>query len=157
MNVLLFNVGDKVCGLPLRAVREVMRPRALERNHSLPKCVLGTCLIRQQPTPVIDVAALMGSSAQAPKRLVTVSVGERQVALAVDAVIGTTRIDAQRFLDTTPLVCGDQGVISALTVLDSTLVYLMNSARLLPDDMPELANVVDGSERDVPATAGSSA
>lgn len=144
-----------MCGLPLPAVREVMRPRPLERNHSLPECVLGTCLIREQPTPVIDVAALMGSNASAPKRLVTVSVGDRQVALAVDAVLGTTFMDEQRFLETTPLVSGQQGVVAALMVLDAKLVYVMDAARLLPRGMPELANLVDAAGSDGSANVGS--
>ena len=133
MNVLLFCVGNKVCGLPLSEVREVMRPRVLERNHALPEFVLGTCLIPQQPTPVVDVAALIGARSNEPRRLVTVSLGERQVALAVDAVLGTTQVDSQQFRAATPLVCGDRDAVTALTILDSKLVYLINSARLLPN------------------------
>src|SRR5690606_37276027 len=138
VNVLLFSAGKKLCGLPLREVQEVMRPRELERNASLPAFVLGTCLVRQQPTPVIDVAALMGERSCQTTRLITLALGQGPVALAVDSVLGTTRVDEQQFREATPLVCGDRDVVSALTILDSKLVYLINSARLLPDDMPEL-------------------
>lgn len=139
MNVLLFNVGHKQCGLPLSDVREVMRPLALERNQALPACVLGTCMIRERPTPVIDLGALIGCEASTVTRFITVSAGERQVALAVDGVQGTTRVDAHQFHEAAALVCGQSDVVRTLAVLDSKLVYLLNGARLLSSDL------VDGS------------
>lgn len=145
VKVLLFNVGRVQCGLPLAEVREVMRPMDLERNPSLPSCVLGTCMIRDLPTPVIDVAALLGTGASSPTRFITVSVGDRQAALAVDAVFGASQVDAQMFHAATPLVCGDGEAVSALAVRDNQLVYLLNSARLLPVETPDSRPPVERS------------
>jgi purine-binding chemotaxis protein CheW len=133
VNVLLMNVGHVLCGLPLSAVREVMRPLALERNQALPPCVLGICLIRQIPTPVVDLASLIGGRQGDPARFVTVTAETRQVALAVDAVLGSIWVDAGLFREAAPLVCGNVEAVAALAVLDQKLVYLLNSARLLPD------------------------
>lgn len=154
VNVLVVKVGKTLCGLPLGEVREVMRPLTLERNQSLPECVLGTCVIRQTPTPVIDLSAVTGRPAGIPERFVTVSVGERQVALAVEAVLGAIQIDARKFQEASPLVCGGAAAIQALTVLDSQLVYLMNSARLLPNEVLESAILGHATEVDSSARGG---
>jgi purine-binding chemotaxis protein CheW len=146
--------ASKLCALPLTNVREVMRFRALEVNRSLPAFVLGTCLIREEPTPVVDLAGVLGVPSEARKHLVTVMVGERQVALAVEGVLGTTSVDPDEFHEATPLVCGDRELVAALAVLDSKLVYLLSCARLLPFDATELeeANV----ERARPISGGNS-
>lgn len=134
---LLCRVGDVLCALPLQHVQETMRPLPVERIAGVPPFVRGLAVIRGAPTPVIDAGALLGGGASlAPTRFVTVKTGRRLVALAVDAVLGIREIPAGSVDALPPLFQNAHlDVISAVGTLDSELVLVLRSARLVPEEV----------------------
>jgi purine-binding chemotaxis protein CheW len=127
------------CALPLEQVVETMRPLPIGPVTNAPHYVLGLSIIRGAPLPVVDLGALLGrggTPSAAPARVVTVRVGgsgSRQVAIAVDSVVGVRTLEQCVLSDLPPLL-GASDVVTSLGVLDRELVSLLDGSRVLPDE-----------------------
>jgi purine-binding chemotaxis protein CheW len=112
-----------------------MRPLPVEPLSGMPPSVLGLSVIRGTPMPVVDAGRLLGAIApRHPARFVTIKTRGRQVALAVDAVIGVRSLDGPLLEDLPPLLAeANAEVVSAIGTLDADLLLVLRSARLLPD------------------------
>jgi purine-binding chemotaxis protein CheW len=89
--LLICRAASKLCGLPLSDVVETMRPLAIEALANMPDFVRGLSIIRGRATAVVDGRLLLGSSSTerlAAARYVVLELGNRRVALVVDAVLG---------------------------------------------------------------------
>ncbi|MES1182668.1 MAG: chemotaxis protein CheW [Myxococcales bacterium] len=136
--LLVCRVGTRLCGIPLEHVRETMRPLPTEPLANLPDFVSGLALIRGRPTPVLDAHHLLGGEleAPAPRRYVTIGLGERRVALAVDAVLGVRHVEQARLAELPPVLReSGHDSVSALGTLDRELLLLLERSRLLPDSV----------------------
>jgi purine-binding chemotaxis protein CheW len=131
----VFKVESVACALPITAVVETMRPLPLQRVETAPPIVAGVAMIRGVPTPVIDTARLLGTAtATQTGRFVTVAVGDRQVALAVTAVVGLRAVAATELRSMPPLLAGaETGAVAAIGALDRDLLLLLHGARLVPE------------------------
>jgi purine-binding chemotaxis protein CheW len=99
--------------------------------------VLGASVIRGKVTPVVDARILLSSGGDSPPaRLVVLRVGERAVALAVDAILGLQRIEDSDLRALPPLLGGaDAGVVIEIGRLDADLIVVLDSARLVPESV----------------------
>ena len=131
---LLCRASSHHLALPMQHVVETMRTLPIQTVRSTPAIVRGLCVIRGEPTPVIDAAMLFDDRACHGERLVTVRTGKRTVALAIDAVIGVRAI-ATRDLRQMPPIMGDVQSIAAAKILDDELVFFLNAARVVPEDV----------------------
>jgi purine-binding chemotaxis protein CheW len=134
-SALLCRVRGLLCALPLDHVEETMRPMAVEPIAGVPAFLQGLAVVRGSAVPVVDAALLLGGDGSRPTRFVTVKAGQRRIALAVDAVIGIKAISA-RSLEALPLLFQGSHLdaVSAIGTLDSELMLVLHSARLLPED-----------------------
>jgi purine-binding chemotaxis protein CheW len=136
LSLLICRVGSRLCGLPLAHVVETMRPLPIEPLAHLPSFVDGVSVIRGRPTPVIDARRLLGADAQpgARTRFVTLELGQRSAALAVDAVLGVRDVDVHH-LAQLPLLLRDaqNDLVAALGTLDRELLVVLERSRLLPE------------------------
>jgi purine-binding chemotaxis protein CheW len=133
--VVLCRVTGRVCALPVELVAETLRPLPIEPVAGMPGFVLGLAVIRGAPMPVIDLARLVGAvDPEPPSRFVILRVGERRVALAVEAVIGVRSLSAVVLAKPARLL-GEAGgeIVAALGVLDSELLLVLHTARLVPE------------------------
>ena len=133
-HVLLASAGARACAIPLQNVLETMRPLPFEPVAGAPRFVRGVSVIRGAPTPVIDLAALLEGDGRTASygRFVTLAIGERRVAIGVDAVAGVRSLDADQLGDLPPLLRdADAGLIQSLGVLDAQLLVVLRSARLV--------------------------
>jgi len=139
---LLCCIGSRIGALALRDVRETMRPLPVEALAGAPPFVLGLATIRGFPTPVVDVSRLLGptESSFAPTlapslaRFVSLELGERTAALAVDAVLGVRSVPSGVLSNIPPLLqeaCAS--VVSVVGSLDARLLLVLETARLVPD------------------------
>lgn len=132
--VLLVRAGARLCGLPVAAVSETMRPLPVAPVAGAPAWVRGVAVVRGEPLPVVDLAALLGGTAEeAAGRFVAIRAGGRAAALAVGAVLGVARLDPAG-ARTLPLVrdaCA--GALESLRTLDGDLLVVLGAARLVPD------------------------
>jgi purine-binding chemotaxis protein CheW len=154
VNALVVKAGTRGCAIPLQHVRETLRPLPIEPVAGVPLYLRGISLIRGHPVPVADLGALLGESDSGSEiaiddddgndnlagdraaRLVLLQLGQRQVAVAVSAVIGVRRLDSADFGALPPLLAdAGQRAIEAVGVQDAELLLVLRAARLLPDDL----------------------
>ena len=135
LTLLICRVGTRLCGVPLAYVVETMRPLPVEPLAHLPSFVDGLSLIRGRPTPVLDARRLLGANDQpsALTRYVTLALGERFAALAVDAVLGIRDVDVGRLDELPPLLRDAQTeLVRAIGTLDDQLLFVLERSRLVP-------------------------
>jgi purine-binding chemotaxis protein CheW len=128
---VVFRVGERRCALPAATVIEVMRPQPIRAAARTRDGVLGVATIRGALVPVVAAAALFGGQPATPTRFITLRLGDRAVALAVDEVLGVERIPDVSALP--PLLAeANAGVIEGIGQLDSELLLLLRTGYLTP-------------------------
>jgi purine-binding chemotaxis protein CheW len=143
--LLVFRFGGRMGAVPAELACETMRPLPVEGVPAAPSFVSGLALIRGVPTPVVDLAALVGSPGPVagsrgaveraePGRFVTVRAGGRRVALAVDSVVGITTLPGDQVAEL-PAVLAEAASrgVTAVGALDGELLAVLDSARLVPE------------------------
>ena len=137
-SVLVLRTSRRNCAVPLAYVSEVMRPLPIEPLAGAPAGVPGMAIIRGRVTPVVDLDALFGDGApvqSGSSRFVTLRIGDRTVALLVDAVRTIRTFAWGVFESLPPLWQGPHPpAVAALGAVDRELVFVLETARLLPDD-----------------------
>lgn len=136
---LLCQVGSRIIALALSSVRETMRPLPIEPLKDMPTFVLGLAVIRGIPTPVIDSCRLLSPSTSASSgataRFVTLRLGERTAALAVDAVLEVRSITRATLTQIPPLLRESETELSSIGALDAELLLVFQATRLVPDEV----------------------
>ncbi|HEX3902315.1 MAG TPA: chemotaxis protein CheW [Polyangia bacterium] len=132
---LVCRVRSRFCAVPVSEIDETMRPLPMEPMRSAPSFVSGVAIVRGVPTPVLDAGRLLGAGDDAqPTRFVVVRVGERRVALAVEAVVGLRTLSATALHDLPPLIQDARAdVVAAIGALDASLLVVLRTARLVPE------------------------
>lgn len=131
---LLVRIENRVCALRLQDVEEVFRPLPTTPVPGAPPFVLGLAIVRGRPTPVVDLARLLGAPEQPPSRFVTVRAGNWRAVLATGAALGFTEL-SEEALDALPPLLSEAspGLASAIGRLDRDLLMLVSTSRLLPE------------------------
>jgi len=141
---LLCCIGLRIGALALHSVREIMRPLPVDPLAGAPPFVLGLAIIRGDPTPVVDANRLLGASAgsstpilpPSAARFVSLNLGRRTAALAVDAVLDIRSLPAGMLASIPPLLHGaDTALVSLIGALDTKLLLVLEAARLVPDSV----------------------
>jgi purine-binding chemotaxis protein CheW len=136
IQALVVKVQSRVCALPLTHIIETMRPLPVEPIAGMPSFVRGVCLIRGAPTPVIDLGVLLGTPGAAVSRFVTVRLGDRQVAICADVVIGIHHIDEATIVRLPPILRdASNDIVEALGTLDAQILVVLRASWELPDDV----------------------
>jgi purine-binding chemotaxis protein CheW len=133
---LVCRIGARRCAFPLEIVIETMRPLPVDPVAGSPEAVMGVAIIRGLATPVLDLSAMFEARTEAPQRFVTVRTAGRVVALAVDSVVGVSRLD-RASLQTLPPLLGDAqtSAIESIGSADNELLVVLRSARIAPTDL----------------------
>lgn len=138
---LLCRTGERCFAFTVRHVAETMRMLPIDLISGAPASVLGVCIIRGEPVVVVDSARLFNDVAMRCNRLVTLRTGKRIVALAAEKIIGVQSLPADRHITLAPLLQRVE-TIESITMLDRELVYVLRTARIVPDDL--LVSVANG-------------
>jgi purine-binding chemotaxis protein CheW len=141
---LLCRIGSRIGALALKDVRETMRPLPIEPLTGMPPFVLGVAIVRGLPAPVVDAGGLLNACASPSRpmissssaRFVSLKLGERTVALAVDAVLDIRSLAAGILADIPPLlrVAGAEQM-AVIGALDTQLLFVLEAARLIPESV----------------------
>jgi purine-binding chemotaxis protein CheW len=131
---LAIRVGARMCAVPISDVVEIMRPLPIEAWSGAPDGVLGLSVIRGALAPVVDLATLLGASSNSLRaRFVAIRVGERRVALAVDAVLGIREFAPALRTQMPPLLSDARTeVIEAVGALDTELFMVLKACSIVP-------------------------
>ena len=153
---LLIRARSLLCALPVQHVVETLRPLAVEPLSGAPPFVRGIAVIRGEAVPVVDLGSLLGIREESnPTRFVTLRLGRRSVALAVEAVLGVRVLEAGVARAVPPLLrdVEDEG-LAAVGILDEQLLLVLRAARLVPDALWDtLASAMRGAENGRIATS----
>jgi purine-binding chemotaxis protein CheW len=123
-----------LCALPLENVIETMRVLPIEKVAQAPQFVLGLCLIRGSPAPVVEIGALFGEPSLISRRMITVRTGTGIVALLVESVLGLRSMSPALLSDLPPLLRNAAvDVVAAIGTLDAELLLFLRTVRILPD------------------------
>ncbi len=147
-SALLLRVPGAVCAFPIGEVIETMRPLPIEPLANLPDFMYGVALIRGSVVPVIDLKAVFEAHALGPpKRFVTIRVGERCVALAVQSVVGVVDLGKYTLEEMPPLLKSARtDVIQAIGALDSELLMVLRTSRLVQESVWKAIDKCEAAE-----------
>jgi purine-binding chemotaxis protein CheW len=137
---VLVRSGSRLWALPVQHVVETLRPLPVEPVPGAPSFVLGMAVIRGEPVPVVDLGSLLGDSEKADvTRYVTLRIGARRVAVAVERVLGLRDIDAGLQREMPPLLQDlEDEKVGAVAILDGELLLVLRTARLVSDELWEV-------------------
>jgi purine-binding chemotaxis protein CheW len=132
---LICRVRSLCCALRVSHVVETMRPQPVEALASAPGFVLGVAVIRGVAVPVVDVGALLGASEPpCPTRFITLAIGERVVALAVEGIVGVRTLPDEALAELPPLLRdASLDAIERIGTLDASLLIVLRTARIVTD------------------------
>jgi purine-binding chemotaxis protein CheW len=133
---LLCRAGTSLCAVPLDHVAETMRVPVIQPVAGAPHYVLGLCVVRGSPVPVVDTGLLVSDQATRRGRLVAIRAGNRTIALAVEAVLGIRTI-AEEALSRLPPLLRDAATetVTAIGMVDAELLFVLRTGRIVPDDL----------------------
>lgn len=94
---------------------------------------LGLCTIRGAPVPVVDAGRLFEDKPTQSRRMITIRMGDRIVAFAVETILGIESFAPEALEALTPLLA-DVETIAAIAKRDEALVFFLRMARLIPAD-----------------------
>lgn len=135
---LIVAVQDRVCALPLRSVVETMRPLPVEPVAGAPTFIVGVSIIRGIPTPVVDLGAVLGARHESAERVVTVRLGDKQVALLVGSVLGVRDLDTANIHELPSLLAGaSHDVVETIGTLDERMLMVLQDGWHLPAEVWE--------------------
>lgn len=131
---MLCQVGKQLHAIPIDCVIEIMRVLPIEPIAGAPPYISGVCIIRGEPLPVVDAGLLIGQQASAFGRLLTMKIGERTVALRVDAILGIRTLEAGIFDELPPMLSNIE-TVAAIGTVDAALLLALRAARLVPESV----------------------
>ncbi len=139
---LVFRAGNLLCALPLDEVVETTRPLATQPLAGTAPYVLGLSVMRGVPTPVIDVARLLGGAEADVRRYVAVRTERGPVALATGEVLGIQDTTAEIGRRHPALLGGGaNNFVAGVGTIDAEPLLLLHSIRAVPDHIWEAAAV----------------
>jgi purine-binding chemotaxis protein CheW len=140
---LICRSAGYLCAIPLGKITEIMRPLPLERipdpssdaaSH-LPTCLIGASVIRGTLMPVISLARLLGAEST-PARFISIKLGGRAAALAVDEVNGIHQLEESGNTEISPLLQAlENTAVGTIATLDNELLLILQAARLIPENV----------------------
>jgi purine-binding chemotaxis protein CheW len=135
-NALVFRAGTLLCALQLADVIETMRPLAVRPLAGTPPYVRGVTIMRGLPTPVIDVARLLGDEQIDAERFLAVRTERGPVAFAVGPILGTRAAEAAGPGQHPALLSGASSrLIAGVGMIGTEPLLLLQSMRVVPDDV----------------------
>lgn len=136
---LQVSVGPHRCALPSASVIETFRPLQVRPVADAPPAVLGLAVVRGEPAPVVDLAALIGAPPAPCRRWISLRVADRVVVLAVTEVHGLIRLPETGRTDLPPLLQSARTeLIAQMASRDGALIALLEPARLVDHDFERL-------------------
>src|SRR5258708_4700533 len=114
-----------------------MRPLPVEPISGAPSFVQGISIIRGIPTPVVDLGAILGTPCERAERFVTLRVGEKQMALSVNAVLSVRDLDSIMTTRELPslLQRASKDVIETIGTLDEQVLMVLREGWEMPDEV----------------------
>jgi len=134
--VVLVRSGNLFCALPLESVIETLRSPPITAIAGAPGWVQGVAVIRGATVVVVDLGIMLGVSSAEVKhaRVVTLRVGTRVIALAVESITGVREFDRAMLSEVPPLLLQAlPEVLTAIGLLDGELMLVLDGSRVITE------------------------
>lgn len=136
---LVFRAGSLLCALHLDDVVETMRPLPTRPLAGTPAFVRGICVLRGVPTPVVDVARLLGGEQADVSRYIAVRTERGPVAFATGEVLGIRTVSAGNAATAHAVLLSAAGASSPMVAGVGTIgaepLLFLQSMRVVPDEV----------------------
>ena len=136
---LVFRAGPLLCALRLDDVIETMRPLPTRPLAGAPAFVRGICVMRGVPTPVVDVARLLGGEQAEVSRFVAVRTERGPVAFATGEVLGIRAVTSGDAVTGHAALLSGTGaagpLVAGIGTLHAEPLMLLQSMRVVPDEV----------------------
>ena len=135
LQVVGFRIGKETFGVPISAVREIVRVPEITAVPSAPHSVEGVINLRGKIIPVIDVRKRLGQSATQPdrkNRILVVDLDNKLVGLMVHAASEVLKISPSQIEEPGSLFAeGQASYVTGVAKLQGRLIVLLDIAKLL--------------------------
>ena len=134
---VIFRAGSLLCALRLDEVIETMRPLPTRPLAGAPPFVPGICVLRGVPTPVVDVARLLGGEEAEATRFLAVRTDRGSVAFATGEVLAIREaLPGGGATGHAALLTGASSrLVAGVGTIDDEPLLLLQSMRVVPDDV----------------------
>lgn len=137
---LVFRAGSLLYALSLDEVVETMRPLETRPLAGTPSFVRGISVLRGVPTPVLDVARLLGGGPGEIDRYVAVRTERGILALATGPILGIRAVTAESAGGHPALLAGGGSrLVAGVATVGADPLLLLQSMRSVPDEVWEAA------------------
>jgi purine-binding chemotaxis protein CheW len=133
LDVVVFDLGGRLFGLPATEVRELLRATAVVPLPGAPPIIMGILNLRGAVVPVLDIRTrfgLPGKELEPADHFIVTQAGGRLVALHVDRAVDLVRLNAADVEDAAAVLPNVE-FVTRVAKLAGNLVLLPDLARAL--------------------------
>ncbi|WP_460837341.1 chemotaxis protein CheW [Noviherbaspirillum agri] len=135
---LTFRVGEREYGIALENVRELTTYCAVTPVAGAPRTVAGMVTLRSHRLPVLnlrEVLALEDNDESKLNDVVVVQNGDRMSGIAVDCVLDVQSLGQEQVRTRLRACDAETGLLDGIATLDRRVVSLLNTRKLIRDDL----------------------
>jgi purine-binding chemotaxis protein CheW len=134
---VLFSLGGEYYGLPITAVREIIRYVAPTATATARGDIRGMIILRGRTLPIADLSSRLGQQLMVGTgtRILVIEVAGGALGLIVDSVDGILPIPADR-VEPLPIATGEGGLGDEVATVGERLIVLIDPERAFGDLLP---------------------
>jgi len=135
--VVVFSLAGEYYGLPITAVREIIRYVAPSATATARGAIRGMIVLRGRTLPIADLSSRLGKELEigTRTRILVLEVAGGALGLIVDGVDGILPIPADR-VESMPVDTGDAGLGDEIAAVGERLIVLIDPERAFVDLLP---------------------
>lgn len=144
LQAILFKMGDEFYGLPIEAIKEIIKPLPVTRFPRSPYYVEGIIDLRHKILPIINLRKLFGLEPiplTDESRFIDIHREGMQVGIVVDAVSEVVRIPSVQIEAAPALIAGVDGkYLYGIARLNNRLILLLDLNATFATIQPDAQN-----------------
>jgi purine-binding chemotaxis protein CheW len=135
--VVVFSLRGECYGLPITAVREIIRYVAPSATATAGGAIRGMIILRGRALPIADLSSRLGQELEvgATTRILVLEAAGWALGLIVDSVDGILPIPADR-VEPLPVAASDEGLGDEVAAVGERLIVLIDPERAFADLLP---------------------
>jgi purine-binding chemotaxis protein CheW len=135
--VVVFSLGGEYYGLPITAVREIIRYAAPSATATARGAIRGMIILRGRTLPIVDLSSRLGKELElgARTRILVLEVAGDALGLIVDGVDGILPIPADR-IEPLPVAANDEAIGDEVAAVGERLIVLIDPDRAFAGLLP---------------------
>jgi purine-binding chemotaxis protein CheW len=132
--VVVFSLGGEYYGLPITAVREIIRYAAPSATATARGAIRGMIVLRGRTLPIADLSSRLGQELEigTRTRILVLEVAGGALGLIVDGVDGILPIPPDR-VEPLPFATDDEGLGDEVAAVGERLIVLIDPERAFGD------------------------